>query len=560
MARSIAVMAALAFAAVATADEYPRRLLANDWSIAGLNERGQVISWFVHSNGTTLPMTGIETERSGAALNWYVETSEKTLRVDYESGDVTAHTTDMVTIRYDVGSGTATVTTRLASDGPGILHSIRVTGVDDIERLHLHEALSPVAANTPYNATNLTMFPSAADFAVVYDKIGEILYHFRPDPTTLRSADLVIESAPDDDTPLDLGRLHSGAYVAITSVQSTIAARCIEAGVDIGPLEQSNAFIGDGAAVLELVPDWDDNGYSATVVIGFGPSADEARATGEDILQDDIAPTDAAPGREYWSAAETLRRLRHPESGSVIESPSLLGSRYADRPRDGAWAAIAMDTSGEHDAARRLLAFYAAVAKEDTGKAPLPYRLYSDGTPASPGYIVDFEGQAWFIYACWRHVSENPDALDAVWPAVARAADFLTDWAHPLTRAPLPSYDPALGRDSDSRPLSALAAVALEKAQALSEMMGETRPEWPRRRTELLSFDAQRPAGAEVSALDRLRESVQSFVYAPAPLETRQERVAAALDAFEKSEAVHLSRVNAYAAAYVILARDLLED
>lgn len=120
-------------------------------------------------------------------------------------------------------------------------------------------------------------------------------------------------------------------------------------------------------------------------------------------------------------------------------------------PRDGALVAHALGEAGDPDGARRFFE-WAAARLADDGYFLQKYN--ADGSVAStwhpplrdgrPVLPIQEDETALVVWALARHVAREGDApwVAAIDPAIEAACDFLLRHRDPVTRLPLPSWDP----------------------------------------------------------------------------------------------------------------------
>ena len=129
-------------------------------------------------------------------------------------------------------------------------------------------------------------------------------------------------------------------------------------------------------------------------------------------------------------------------SGAIVASVATQSPYGEDWPRDGAFFDHVLDLIGQHDLVAQRLRWYAGL-QSDGSPGPTADGLltpavvpagnwamnyYADGVVGGPiPWEIDETG--YMLWAFWDHVSAtgDTDTLREVWPAVVRAADFLTD-------------------------------------------------------------------------------------------------------------------------------------
>jgi len=132
-----------------------------------------------------------------------------------------------------------------------------------------------------------------------------------------------------------------------------------------------------------------------------------------------------------------------PESGAVVASSDTQGPYGEDWIRDGAFINQVLDRNGFTAAVTAHNLFYARVQTSPENSSPLrpsgnwAMAYYGDGVDGAPiPWEIDETGLG--IWALWDHAGHLPPAgrasyLARVFPAIARAADFLTGCQDPAS-------------------------------------------------------------------------------------------------------------------------------
>ena len=147
-----------------------------------------------------------------------------------------------------------------------------------------------------------------------------------------------------------------------------------------------------------------------------------------------------APGRRVIDVAKrsliTLRLARAAKTGAIVASANTQGPYGEDWIRDGAFINSLLDHEGLHRWVTKHNRFYARVqASAQNPSAIRPpgnwaMASYSDGVDGAPiPWEIDETGLgAWTLFDHYRHLhgAAANKYLAAVYPAIGRAADFLT--------------------------------------------------------------------------------------------------------------------------------------
>ncbi len=97
---------------------------------------------------------------------------------------------------------------------------------------------------------------------------------------------------------------------------------------------------------------------------------------------------------------------------------------------------------------------------------------------------------AWMLWSFWQHSAflsedERPAYLATLWETVDLATEFLAGWTDERTGAPLYSFATDTWRDTQSMDLLPAAHMGVSSAVEIAQALGQERPEWRRRQTEL---------------------------------------------------------------------------
>ncbi len=196
----------------------------------------------------------------------------------------------------------------------------------------------------------------------------------------------------------------------------------------------------------------------------------------------------AGGGRRVTNVAKrsliTLRLARAARSGAIVASANTQGPYGEDWIRDGSFINSLLDTEGLHGWVTKHNLFYARIQASlqhpSLIRPPGNWAMasYSDGVDGAPiPWEIDETGLgAWTLYDHYRHL-KGPAAtkyLAAVYPAIGRAADFLT-----LCRDPLNGLQCLANEDDSFTPSQTLhgagpVVLGLRSAIAAARASGDT--------------------------------------------------------------------------------------
>ena len=153
------------------------------------------------------------------------------------------------------------------------------------------------------------------------------------------------------------------------------------------------------------------------------------------------AANDPAVFDDAVRALISIRLAIDPDSGAIVASSDTQAPYGQDWIRDGAFINQALDTAGYHSIVTRHDLFEAGAqtspANPDALRPPgnWPMAVYGDGQPGGPiPYEIDETGfGAWTLvnHANYLAPAAARSYLASVYPAIARAADWLTACADP---------------------------------------------------------------------------------------------------------------------------------
>jgi hypothetical protein len=246
----------------------------------------------------------------------------------------------------------------------------------------------------------------------------------------------------------------------------------------------------------------DDSGSAGTTLdrlrdqsSDFEALDEQKRAWYQELLSDAPLPATDDPAIRTLAkrALVTLVSNYDPRSGAIIASIANQSPYYLDWIRDGAFFNYVLDLIGLHDWVDKRNRWYADI--QQTLTDPRPSHLttppgnwamnyYADGIAGGPiPYEIDETGYG--LWTLWHHYSVTGDEeyLDAVYPAIERAANYLTTCQDPLTglQCPAPEDDhlvpsqTIVGATMVWLGLDSAARAAREQGQALDVVLYEAR-------------------------------------------------------------------------------------
>ncbi len=210
------------------------------------------------------------------------------------------------------------------------------------------------------------------------------------------------------------------------------------------------------------------------------------------------ATSDKAVGNGAYRALISVLLAIDPRTGAIIASPDTQGPYGEDWIRDGSFINFMLDTAGFHRIVTQHNLFYARTQSSPAHRlASVPYgdwpmNMYPTGQPGGPiSYEIDETGfGAWTL---WSHAAFLAGAarrtyLKEVFPAIARAAQFLTTCVDPRTHLQCPASigdnpDPSVTLQGAGPDLLGLRS-AIAAARAVGVSGGEVQA-WRSRAAEL---------------------------------------------------------------------------
>ncbi len=171
----------------------------------------------------------------------------------------------------------------------------------------------------------------------------------------------------------------------------------------------------------------------------------------------------------------------YPESGAIVASPATQGPYGEDWVRDGSFINTMLDDNGYSAIVTAHELYYAHTQSQDPHPIPgtppgnWPMNMYPNGPPGGPiAYEIDETGYgAWTLYdhSLYLQHGQGRQYLQQVFPAITRAADWLTSCEDPATQLECSasigdSYTPTISLQGAGPVLLGLRS-AVNAAQAL---------------------------------------------------------------------------------------------
>ncbi len=198
-----------------------------------------------------------------------------------------------------------------------------------------------------------------------------------------------------------------------------------------------------------------------------------------------VLPASRDPRVEYVAKRTliTIRLAIDPDSGAIVASSDTQGPYGEDWVRDGSFINQVLDRNGYHALVTQHNLFYAAIQTSLTNPSPLrppgnwAMTSYGDGIDGGPiAFEIDETGLGiWALASHAEHlnVSQRAPYLRAVFPAIARAADFLTLCVDPLTGLQCPANEDDNFTPSESLHGAETTVLGLRSALTAAAAVGE---------------------------------------------------------------------------------------
>jgi glucoamylase len=330
------------------------------------------------------------------------------------------------------------------------------------------ENLNPNLYKVPFLPGQDSFLWPGNDFAAFWKDDAGALLHFRPltaDPGSFLN---VVEGSPDY-VRSTLGRdleaaTKPGVAFAITSRPAPLAH---QVGVDVfGILREGTPDLGGEDAYYDAtsrgaglsgadaafgqvdaaiaVPV--QNGV-ADVIVAAAHSTEEALAIGQaadyatirdaeetywqDWLADAKLPASSANLDVDRRALIAIRNATAAPTGAIVASIARQSAYAEDWTRDGSFFNYALELAGHPEMVDQHNRFYARVQRPNGSWGTM---YYADGEEGGP-FLYEIDQQGLGTWTLWQHYVFTGDRkyLDDVYPAIARAADWMTVYADPTT-------------------------------------------------------------------------------------------------------------------------------
>ncbi len=307
--------------------------------------------------------------------------------------------------------------------------------------------------------------------------------------------------------PASLGGQPEDPYLEVAHPPYELGGASAAEGQTTGALESPLRFDGHGRAALR-------------VLITAGTTVADARAALERARHESF-PTElrsvtsywrpwlahtllpASPDRRVVSVAKrsliTVRLAIDPDSGAIVASSDTQGPYGEDWIRDGSFINQLLDLNGFTATVTRHNRFYASVQTSATNPSPLrppgnwTMASYGDGIDGAPiPWEIDETGLGiWALesHAGYLSVPARAPYLREVFPAISRAADFLTICVDPLSGLQCTANEDDNLTPSQSLHGAETTELGLRSALAAAASLGEQGPEQVSWRNRLQRLD-----------------------------------------------------------------------
>ncbi len=362
-------------------------------------------------------------------------------------------------------------------------------------------------------------FDYANDFAVFTPDNGRTIVHFRPEALKGSYWDDARKLATTGGHAPAWTQFDEGVWIAQSPIETPTGFQCGVYGtpasafkqVEAGVLQGCTAAVGECDSAFEFTCSAQQEGEQVppiTIYIAFGrtysaaiENLDYARAKGYHNLLREASEgwrKRLSPQRPVTHMSdkmlETILTCMDRETGALVRTPLASPPLHVDIPRHGVMGAYALARAGRHDLVRKRIGFYLdAVRETDSPGRPagsVPAALYTNGQDAVPHLVLDAQAPAWVLWLCAEHTrtlipEERAAFVDAIWPKVELAAEFLAAWQDPRTGMPRTAFNPETLRDGQAPEQVVRTYMGLESGLALAKLAGQERPDWRKRLQEL---------------------------------------------------------------------------
>jgi hypothetical protein len=138
-----------------------------------------------------------------------------------------------------------------------------------------------------------------------------------------------------------------------------------------------------------------------------------------------------------------------PQTGAFVDSIATQPPYSEDWQRDGSYMNEALMAAGFNDLVKQHNLFYVKVQSQPGHKlAQVPEgnwasNYYADGVPGMPLIPWELDETGFAVWSLYRYFEMTGDKeyLDQAYPAIKRAADFMTRFKDPATGLPRPAYE-----------------------------------------------------------------------------------------------------------------------
>ena len=239
------------------------------------------------------------------------------------------------------------------------------------------------------------------------------------------------------------------AYGELTATDPTLGGSSLEAGQATAAIATRLHFdlAGRAAARMVIAPATNTTAAESELAVARRARFATEQAAVERWWQAWLGPaalprtSDPAVRAVAERALIAMRLAIDPDTGAIVASADTQSPYGEDWVRDGAFIDHALDVAGFHSVVMTHELFEAAAQSQPGHFDPLapignwPMNVYGDGAPGGPiPYEIDETGFG--AYTLWDHYGflRGPAAtayLTAVYPAISRAATFLTACADP---------------------------------------------------------------------------------------------------------------------------------
>jgi len=331
-------------------------------------------------------------------------------------------------------------------------------------RLVAYANLNPVASRFTYAPITDWCLSQLSDQQAAYDATAHAIVSSwrgvdaasqRPASVALATAwdgaDAAHQVGGDGFDPATLPGQPNDGYLEETQAPHHLSGATTAAGQTTGTLETVSAFDPGGRATARLTIAAGTDTAAALDMLGnaraqsFDAQIGAVNADWHAWLSRTTLPA-TSEARVVQVAKRSLISVRlaiDPDSGAIVASAATQGPYGEDWIRDGSFINALLDANGFHDAVTRHNLFYAQVQTSPLNPSPLrpsgnwPMASYGDGIDGAPiPYEIDETGLG--VWTLWGHAQHLAPAaatqyLQAVWPAIARAADWMTSCQDPPT-------------------------------------------------------------------------------------------------------------------------------